>query len=281
MPINIRGPLPRWVYFLVLSICGIGLIYFAHSLKEKLGIVSETLRDAGIAAVTASILGFTIDRWIKADLAKDVFQVAVGYIFPTEFREEIRRILAYRFICEKHHLIVDIEDIGEGCARVTSKYERKFRNITSSSAPIKGIIHMDEWGFTQEKSKIIEYQLILEDGTVIVADPHNVRTDANISPSLLLETEEKHISAKRTATVCVKWLEIRRTNDEISINFGSPTINPEIEVNAHEFDFMVEFGTEGEIGRARYSPRQTLNGTYFPGQKMRVRFWPRRISVAN
>ena len=191
-------------------------------------------------------------------------------------RDEIRRIASYKFICEKHLLKVEIANMGNDCVRVTGQIERTLRNISSSKAPMKSLIWIDEWGFDQEKSKIIECQMELDDGTKTIADINKIRQNASISPTFFLETEEKSIEAQRSVKVYTKWSEIRRINDEISVTFTSPTRNPEIEVNAPDFDFMCDFGPlDGKIDKMKYAERQTLIGTYFPGQRMRIRFWPK------
>jgi len=65
-------------------------------------------------------LGFTIDPWIKSDLSKDVFRETISTIFPPEFRDEIFRIVSFKFICEIHFMIIKIEKIGEDLVRVTA-----------------------------------------------------------------------------------------------------------------------------------------------------------------
>jgi len=53
------------------------------------------IRDFGIAVSITAMLGFTIDRWLKTQIARDVFEAALGYILPHEFREEVARIAGF------------------------------------------------------------------------------------------------------------------------------------------------------------------------------------------
>ncbi len=279
MALRISGSMQRWQILLIIGGVGISAISIADNYKENIGWLAEIVRDSGIALVTASVLGFTIDRWIKSDLAKDVFEAAAGYFLPQEFKAEIKRIGEYKFICEKHYLKVQIENSENDCARVATTYERKFRNITSAKADLKGYVHTDEWGFIHELSKIIELELELDDGRRNSADLANVATNANGVPGLLATTETVSVAPNNTATAFAKWSEIRRRNDEISVQFGWPTLNPEIEVVAPDFECTVSFGPlddEGKISQIlRNYNRLTFSGTYFPGQRMRVRFWPK------
>ena len=69
--------LPRWAILLAIAFLGLVLIVApsVFAWHRDYGV----LHDIGIAFLSASIIGFTIDAWLKSDLSKDVFTGAVGY----------------------------------------------------------------------------------------------------------------------------------------------------------------------------------------------------------
>jgi hypothetical protein len=85
------GKIPHGLVLLGFLIVGAILIFVPHfsEWKSDYGIVPEI----GVALVISAILGFTIDRWLKAELRTDAFLAAIGHILAPEFREEVSRII--------------------------------------------------------------------------------------------------------------------------------------------------------------------------------------------
>ena len=135
-------------------IIGLGLIVVPHwgQWTWDYGISSEI----GVALVIASILGFTIDRWMKAELRTDVFQASLGYVLQPEFRDEVSRIIGYKLICERHDLLVKIEKVSADTVKLTSSVERTIRNKSSYSEEIGNYVAVDEWGFSAGTSDILD-----------------------------------------------------------------------------------------------------------------------------
>jgi hypothetical protein len=94
-----RGKLPPWAILAVFLVFGLALIFIPHFFEWRwdYGIVPEI----GVALVVASILGFTIDRWLKAEIRRDVFLASIGHVLLPEFRDEVSRIVGYVLICER------------------------------------------------------------------------------------------------------------------------------------------------------------------------------------
>jgi hypothetical protein len=96
-----------------------------------------------------------------------------------------------------------------------------------------------------------------------------------------VKTDDLTVKPGKTARVWGRAVQYRRTDDCIWENFRVPIKNPEIEVtiDENEFGFEARFGTPGDRTKSEYSNHYTLDGVYFPGQFMFVRWWPKRSAT--
>ena len=216
--------LRRRVILFVCFVVGIGCVALAgaHILGELLG---DVVKEVGVAFMIAAVLGSTIDTLLKIELVRDAFLVAFSYAFPSALKGEILRIMRYRLICDRHFLVVRIEKIDDDTVRVTCETNRKVRNMAPSSEKLRPYLHIDEWGFKQEPSKIMECRVDLEDGKSVVG-----RQQKTSGSTVLFEGPQVDLKPDKCATLRTKWCELRRSNDSIYITFDHPTIDPEIEV---------------------------------------------------
>jgi hypothetical protein len=263
------GKVPPWAILYAMAIGGFCMISAPKiwGWEWDYGIV----HDLGIAIFIAALLGVTIDRWLKAEIARDVFMAALGYILPEEFHQEIRRIANFKFLSERQVSVFQIEDIGNSTVRLTSMIERTLRNISDNSETLNAYISMDEWGF-DEPSQILECRLEMDGRTL---SDFTKRITAH---EIIGETDKIDLLPGRTASLFYKTTEIKRNNDDISGVYLSPTRNPEIQVQIpNTLEYSVEFGRHDyKTQKDRYSERYILQGTYFPSQHMRIRWWPKR-----
>jgi hypothetical protein len=131
--------------------------------------VQEALKEVGVAFMIAATLAATVDVALKTELIRNVFFAAFRYAFPPPLQTEILRIAGYRLICEKHIWGVKIEEIDAGTVRVTSEVRRRIKNIGSFSIKIGPDLHIDDWGFPQERAQIMECAAAFEDGQTVAA----------------------------------------------------------------------------------------------------------------
>ena len=164
---RITGPLPRWSVLALLAAGGIALMGASHIFENRF---FEFTGDIGIALFTAALLAFTIDRWFKEDFAKDVFHAVTGWLAPQEFREEVRRVLSYKMVCERHHLKIMITPLGASCVRALVTMERTVRNITPDTESVRSMLRIDDWGLNEGRSEINECRMEL-DGKSVEASP--------------------------------------------------------------------------------------------------------------
>ncbi len=266
---GLGGKIPPYLVLLGFFILGGVLIFVPHywGWHWDYGIISEI----GVALLVAAILGFTIDRWLKAELRTDAFLAAIGHILAPEFRSEVSRIIGYKLICERHNLVVEIAPVATNIVKVTSSVERVIRNKSAYPQPIKNFVHLDEWGYANIKSEIVECFFELEGKKFLMGEPI---VDAY---TIQVRTEEQQLEPDQTVTLCAKWIECKNINDVVYFHFTNPTINPEVEVkNAQELDFIIGFGTPVQnVEPSHYTNRKRLVGTYFPHQNISVRWWPK------
>jgi len=265
------GKLPPWATLALIGVSGLILIIVSSVFEWEwdYGIANEI----GIALLAASVLGFTIDRWMKAELRTDAFKAALGQVLQPEFRAEVSRIIGYRLLCERHKLIIDLEIVTQDVVKTTSSVERVIRNKSSYPEKLKNYVHIDEFGF-QEKSDILECSITLANGKPISFDEKK-RDDFSVRA----DTGEVSIGPGVTAELRSKWIEYRRINDVNYYHFATPTVDPEIEVRCpDDLECSFGFGTPDQnIQLYHYAPhRKQLKGTYFPHQNMSARWWPKK-----
>jgi hypothetical protein len=269
---RLGGKLPSWATLTVFLILGAALIFISHfyQWQRDYGITSEI----GVAFLVAAILGFTIDRWMKAELRTDAFLAAIGHVLAPEFRAEVSRIVGYKLICEKHLLLINIEHVSNELIKVTTSTERTIRNRSAYPQKINNIAHIDEWGYQVGHSQILECVLKI-DGVEIRAEKPQIN-----SYSVYCETAEKTLKPNQEATLRSKYIDYKPVNDDLHYSFAAPTVNPEIEVHApDDLDWFCNFGTPDENAEnvvvSGIAPKRQLKGTYFPHQSMRIRWWPK------
>ncbi len=269
---TIRGRLPYWAVLAILFVTGIAAIIIPawNEWRWDHGVTTEI----GIALLISSVLGATIDRWMKSEIASDVFRAAIGYVLPEEFHSEIQKIISFKFMCEAHDMWYDIHrlDEDEGSVFVRVRTERRLRNITNEPQPQRASVHIDEWGFKQP-SEIRRCEILDNGGNVL---KKMTTIDKRPDFSLKAETEEVTVAPGQTITQVVEFAEVRRGNDHMVNVFLSPTKNPRVHVNTTKFDYTVDFGVlSPQTSKSAVSPLHTLNGVYFPPSNIRVRWWPK------
>jgi hypothetical protein len=228
------------------------------------------IRDLGTAVSIAALLALTIDRWLKTQIAQDVFQAALGYVLPTEFREEVASVARFKFLCERHVAKIYIEDVGNGSVLLTHTVERTLRNISNGTEKTRAFIVIDEWGFS-EPSHIYECRLEFHRHSYPRSSLE--KTAATITAA----SDYVDVPPGHTVTTAVKTSEMKRNNDDMSFAYLAPTRKPEMEVHVPDhLDYTVDFGrAEYPVEKEQYGHRYIMQGTYFPVQHMRVRWWPR------
>lgn len=66
---------------------GIIVVFLSYVFQQRIsGLLESILANVGIAMIVAGILGLTIDKLFRQQLAEDAFKASVGYILPEELK---------------------------------------------------------------------------------------------------------------------------------------------------------------------------------------------------
>jgi hypothetical protein len=230
-------------------------------------------RDVSVALFVAGILAASVDTFFKSEFAKDVFNAAFSYFLPEELKQEIRRIIEYKFLCARHRMTLKLVPLEGGLFKLEISIERTVRNISRYSQEIRNSFAVDEWGH-QHKSGIELCTMKFGGKTYSETQP---RSDLTNVDAIGVETKDVlSLKHKEEIVLISKGHEIKLGNSEHLISFRVPTVNPVVDVQmppgfSHSFGFGVPVG---EMTKSSIAETYELIGTQFPGQYMRLRWWP-------
>jgi hypothetical protein len=156
---------------------------------------------------------------------------------------------------------------------VDISHERIFKNITDHSEPFEGTFAVDEWGFTT-RSKVEACSISINDDDIKEGGEHP--DYAGKKDAIGMKTGSVTVKSGGTVKAVTKGSEIHRNNGELHMQFSYPSINPIVRVDIPDgLDHSCTFGIPGEkIIRSHISKQYRLDGTQFPGQHTRLRWWP-------
>jgi hypothetical protein len=259
----------RWGIIAALVVVGGGLVLFSQFIPWDWA--HALARDLGAALFIAGILAAFVDTYFKRELSRDAFLAAFRYVLPFEFRNEVSKILRFEFIAERQLWTVKIEKTDDkDVVLVTTSYQKTIRNKTSFKKPFSAKYVIPELNFSNGKAAILECGLEYEEEKKLAGGQRSS------THSIERETEPIQVFPDKTVKSFGKATQYRRTNDLVYEVFLAPAVNPEIEVLVDgDFEYHVEFGTSGYVERSQYGNKHRLDGVYFPGQHMFVRWWPR------
>lgn len=264
----LSGKLPPWAYASLALIIGFASILISTEFDWR-GI----LRDTGVAFLVAGLLTFSIEWSLRNELVQDVFKAALGYVLPPELKDEVSWVIGAKFLCEKSICTFGIEHVSPGVVKLTTETQRDVKNITGNAEKLSGYISIDDWGFAEGKSEILEVGMKTEDGK----EETKFKIDTSDPERISAKTAEISIRPAGRATLYSKCVEFKRTNDSAYFNFNSPSVTPEIEMKVPD-DIAWRAGfthrKDKETEKLRYSDRVVLPGTLLPKQYLIVRWWP-------
>jgi hypothetical protein len=158
-------------------IIGLVLILVVHwfQIQWDFGLLHEI----GSAFIVAAVLGFSIDVTLHTAIARDVFEATLGHILRPEFRNEVSRITGYKFLCEQHVLVIAVRQLENNVVEVVTGVERAARNITAYAEKQSAYLHIDDWGFSEGQSEILDCRLMMNgekyEGKKVETEPFRIK----------------------------------------------------------------------------------------------------------
>jgi len=234
--------------------------------------------EIGVAFLIAGILAGVVEPFFREEFARDAFVAAFRYVLPSEFKDEVEKILRFELIAEKQVWSVKIEEVSDQTVRVITWFERTVRNKSKSDRPLNAWYEAEDYNFCEGPTEILEC------GVQSLDDPSQIHKSTSLKRyerHVEVKTAELMIKPGKTARVWGRGVQYRRTNDVMWETFRFPIVNPEIEVliDENEFAHDIQFGTPGDYTKSEYGNRYTLSGVYFPGQYMCVRWRPKKSTT--
>jgi hypothetical protein len=265
---------PIWVIMLAVlpvSLAGWACVDYLkgpdhHFLREILGRLLE-------AIAIASILGATIDGFLKVAIVKDVFQVSLGYLLPEQLRPHMRWIYEHRLICTADFITIELTQDSDDCLRLYGSRTQTLENISNKSVKETPALSIDEWNMPNRKSQILAFTCQTDkdswpDGSVLTTE----RGDHN-NPTV--KAKKFKIDPRQKLYIRSEFEEWKRMTDDFLYHYKYPTNKTHVTVKAPDtLKYEVAFATIG-------SPSIKLNSTWIldaatlPSQYVRVWWWPK------
>jgi len=263
-------------------IIGLALLLWAGYLKD---LWHEVVKGVGIAFISASIIGIALELAFVTRIAKEVFDIAFGYLLPKEIREELKWIYGLKRLAVDYHHDLALERCKDNPSKVIvyETISRTFRNIGNKDEEIKPAFGIQEWFHPEGYSEIISYKLThndkeysLENGGIKVGRP-----EKNKQSNYILATKEETLESKLKPgdkdkyTFVATCKEIKHKNDDSVSFFETASMNPYVTVKVPDgMDFDVTFANrkQGELEDLG-SGHFRLNALLLPGQAIRIRWW--------
>jgi hypothetical protein len=256
-------------------LAAIGLACIVGALFIPLEELRFVTTEIGVASLIAGILAGVVEPFFREEFARDAFVAAFRYVLPSEFKDEVEKILRFELIAEKQLWSVKIDKVSDQEVRVTTWFERTVRNKSKSDTPVNVWYEAEDYNFSEGSTEILECGIQSAD------DPSQVHKSTDLKRyerHVEVKTPELMLKPGKTARLWGKAIQYRRMHDCMWETFRFPIVNPEIEVTIEENEFShdVQFGTPGDYKKSEYSNHYTLSAVYFPGQYMCVRWRPKK-----
>lgn len=271
----------RWkitVIMVFILLVGAIMLLVCHLYLQELGEWEFVLHNIAIALLIAGILGVTIDRLFRQQLADDAFRASIGYLLPNELKGELEWIYKCHVICIEHIQRVEITPIDDETCTVYVKTQRKFRNVSANVSFTQLGLRIDEWFHKTGSSQIVSAGYIKE-GKNFPEDGRDIVKRMDEQASISIEERKISLAPGEEVDAWYELKEIKRTNDTQCWNFAYPTLNPMVSVRTPEgIGFHVDFGYRIESQRLG-NDTYRLAGTLLPGQVISIRWW--RVADVN
>ena len=174
---------------------------------------AEVLYSIGLALIVAGALGLTVDTVLKNSLARDAVSHALGYLLPTEIREEMRWLYEFELLGVEHRSDYTLTLIAEDAVLMRGRTHRVFRNITNHATDLRVSLGVDEWFRSEGQSQVCSLSYRIGKGQmkeVPIKYKPGGREDLS---TLTIEGKTALVPPYATAEVITEFIEIKRRTD--------------------------------------------------------------------
>jgi len=282
-----------WHYFIPAILFALGIIFIVLSkpVGDFLTNYAEIgwehlLSECGIALIILSVLTLTVDKLLKerliSELKKDVFKATMGYLFPEEIRDEVKWFYNFPLLATRRDYFITIKRIDDQYVEVITSDNATIKNISNKPADIEPQLHADEWGVKDHPTELLELGYKHKDKRITDSDSKNKLINNTDVPGTIQWAfgRIKLASKNNDGDQIEIWRKLKETkgkNDNIWWVSIWPTVNPQIRIDAPDFDVRV--GYIGRIERTQIEQYEKnayrQPGTILPSQVLVVRWRPK------
>ena len=204
----------KWTIPILAILTAVGLLLMV--LPNIFGMSSEWVfipNHIGIALFVVGILGLTIDRLLRQQLAQDAFKASMGYLLPDELRPELEWVYKQDVIATKHIQKCVIIPMGNELVILQVTINRTLTNVTHHLTEVKPVLSIDEWFHHERCSDITEFGWETSEGARY--NNKNFELERNDYSLNVKEREEDKISLGPGASIniWIEYEEIMHIND--------------------------------------------------------------------
>jgi hypothetical protein len=223
------------------------------------------------ALFVVALLAFTVDLFLKKQIAKDAFKASTGYILPGYLQDEMRAIYSNEIVCISHSQDVKIELLPNDLVRIAVRVQRTIKNISNSAHRWVPSISVDEWFVQGSPSTIGDCGY-----RVHGAKPEKfgaASPKAEPVPKLYAEGSEVTLPPQIEVEVWLSFSEIKRRSDLSYLAFAYATDRPRVHLTVPDgLGSAVEF--THRLDTEKLTTGETiLPGLLLPNQCIIVRWW--------
>jgi len=261
-----------------IGLFGVIIILLSNIYSNVLGQWKFFVDSIGASFLIAGVLGLTIDRVFRQQLAEDAFRASIGYILPEELKGEMKWIYESHIICVQHIQECEIKPINpeSDICVLYVKMQRTLRNISNDRESITLLTAIDEWFHKSAKSQIIDFGYIKGDEKW----PENIN-DIEIKKgencSIIVKKEDIPLDPQEEIIVWSEIEEIKHINDCNYWVFLYPTKNPQVTVKAYgDIEIVAGFAYREKQTKKISDHTYLLQGTLLPYQIIQIRWWNKK-----
>lgn len=244
----------------------------------------DEFHEVGTAMMVASILGITVDFFLKRSIAKNAIKEAIGYTLPPELRNGMRWLYEQRFLEFGSTVTINISEYpNEDIVKLEVSYSRRLRNFTDRIQTISPLVEIMEGLIPERQSRILmlAYSIKGHQGVTVPSSQDkfepNPSQKGKANALGRMSNQKETIMPNGEITIDAKYEIYKHRTDiyqEVLIN---TTQNPRVIIHVPDsLEAFVSFGNDEQGKTKRIENIWDLEGTLLPFQAIEIRWWDKK-----